>query len=586
MTIMALDGIYLYSLVDNLNSTILNSKIDKINQPEKDEVILTLRKDRKNIKLLISASSKFPRIHLTNTIKPNPLQAPMFTMVLRKYLIGGKITKIQQLDGDRVVKLEVEATDELGFDSKYFLIIEIMGRHSNITLIRERDNKVMECIKHITPDINTFRILYPGVNYVYPPKSHKLNPFNFTLKDLEEFIDKNDISISMNELFFTQTFTGISKILSINLYNLLIASYSTPTILNIFDFTNKFILDLNEKISYRIYKNNEIYKDFYCLPLETYDNGLSYIEFSNTHELLDEFFAIKDKQERINSRSIDLQRLIHTNIDRCTKKAMKLNNILKECEKKDIFRIEADLLTSYIYTLKKGDKEVTLLNFYSENEEYITISLDEYKTPSENIQFYYKKYNKLKKSEESAIEQLEKNKEELEYLNSVLTNILNCENYIEIDDIKKELIETGYLRFRNKNKNSKKEKSSKPLHFISSEGIDIYVGKNNLQNDYLSLKFANKNYMWFHTKNIPGSHVIVCTDTLLDNTFEEAAILAAYYSKAKDSTKVPVDYTKVKNLKKPNGSKPGMVIYHTNFTLYAEPTDFKKLTIENGKIIK
>lgn len=583
---MALDGIYLYNLVQNLNTLILDSKIDKINQPEKDEIILTLRKDRRNIKLLISASSKFPRMHLTNIVKINPLKAPMFTMVLRKYLIGGRIINIHQIDGDRIVKLEIQATDELGFDSKYFLIIEIMGRHSNISLVRERDNKVMECIKHITPDINTFRVLYPGVNYVYPPKSNKINPFNFTLDELDRFIKENNINISINKLIFTEIFTGVSKPLSIFLYNSFIETYKNFTSINIYEFISKFIFNLDKNISYKIYKNNNIYKDFYCFSLSNYEKSMSSIDFSSPHELLDEFFATKDKQERINNRSIDLQRLIHTNIDRCTKKEKKLNNILKECEEKEVFRIKADLLTSYIYTIKKGDKEVSLLNFYNENEEYITISIDEYKTPSENIQWYYKKYNKLKKSEESALEQLEKNKDELTYLNSVLTNILNCENYIEIEDIKKELIETGYLRFRNRNKSSKKDKTSKPLHFISSEGIDIYIGKNNIQNDYLSLKFANKNFMWFHTKNIPGSHVIVCTDEIKDKTFEEASILAAYYSKAKDSTKVPVDYTKVRNLKKPNGSKPGMVIYHTNFTIYAEPLDFKSLVIENGKIIK
>ncbi|WP_394883885.1 NFACT RNA binding domain-containing protein, partial [Clostridium tertium] len=259
---------------------------------------------------------------------------------------------------------------------------------------------------------------------------------------------------------------------------------------------------------------------------------------------------------------------------------------LKECEEKEKYKINGDLLTSYIYMLKKGLKEISLLNFYTDEEEYITITLDENKTPSENIQYLYKKYNKLKKSEESALEQLKKNEEELQYLNSVMTNILNCESYIEIDDIKKELIETGYLKFKNTNKNNKKDKSSKPIHLLSSDGIDIYIGKNNIQNDYLTLKFANKNHMWLHTKNIPGSHVILCSDNPSDVALEEAGILAAYYSKAKNSTKVPVDYTKVKNLKKPNGSKPGMVIYHTNHTLYTEPSLYNNLKIENNKIIK
>ncbi|MBU3131493.1 NFACT family protein [Clostridium gasigenes] len=572
---MALDGIYLHGLVYNLKNLVLNAKIDKINQPEKDEIILTFRKDRKNLKLLISASSKFPRIHITNTNKVNPLKASTFTMVLRKYLIGGKITSFEQLSGDRILKLNIESTDELGFDSKYFLIVEIMGRHSNITLIRERDNKVMECIKHITPDINSFRVLYPGVNYVYPPASSRLNPFDFTLDNLKDYFSTNDIC--MSELVFTNVFTGISKPLSYNLFNSLSKENKNFSIDELYNFINNFISSLETNFSYRIYKTDSLYKDFYCLPLDTLENTYSVLTFDNPSELLEEFFLIRDKQERLNSKSIDLQRLIQTNIDRCNKKSKKLYNMLKECEEKESFKIKGDLLTSYIYTLKKGDKEANLLNFYSEEEEYLTIPLDEFKSPSENIQLLYKKYNKYKKSEESAIYQLEQNDGELEYLNSVFTNIQNCDNYVEINDIKNELIETGYVRFKKTNKNGKKDKSSKPLHFISSDGLDIYVGKNNLQNDYLSLKFASNNHLWFHTKNIPGSHVIVSAPHVPDKTIEEAAILAAFYSKAKNSTKVPVDYTLVKNLKKPTGSKPGMVIYHTNYSLYTEPSYYTKL---------
>lgn len=572
---MALDGIYLHSLVQNLKNSVLNAKIDKINQPEKDEIILTFRKDRKNLKLLISASSKFPRIHLTNTNKVNPLKASTFTMVLRKYLVGGKITSFEQLDGDRILKISIESTDDLGFDSRYFLIVEIMGRHSNITLIRERDNKVMECIKHITPDINSYRILYPGVNYVYPPSSSRLNPFDFTLEDLKEYFSTNDISIS--ESVFTSIFTGVSKPLSLNLYNSMLKNNKTISVNEIYSTINNFISNLSSDFSYRIYKADSLYKDFYCVPLESLENTYTALEFDNPSDVLEEFFFTRDKQERLNSKSIDLQRLIQTNIDRCNKKSKKLYAMLKECEEKDDYKIKGDLLTSYIYTIKRGDKEAKVLNFYKEEEEYLTIPLDENKSPSENIQALYKKYNKYKKSEESAIFQLEQNEAELEYLNSVLTNIQNCDNYIEINDIRNELIETGYVKFKKISKNGKKDKASKPLHFISSDGLDIYVGKNNIQNDYLSLKFANNNHLWFHTKNIPGSHVIVCSSQVPDTTIEEAAILAAFYSKAKNSTKVPVDYTLVKNLKKPNGAKPGMVIYHTNYTLYTEPSYYNAL---------
>ena len=579
---MALDGIYLYSLVHDLKKSILNCKIDKINQPEKDEIILTLRKGRENLKLLISASSKFPRIHFTNTIKTNPIQAPMFTMVMRKYLIGGKIVDISQLNGDRLIEFTIESTDELGFDSKYTLIVEIMGRHSNITLVRNRDNKVMECIKHISSDINSFRVLYPGVNYVYPPISKKLNPFNFTFEDFNNsFFDITDIN---NEIF-TNLFTGVGKILSKSLYENMLQDNDIINEDKIFNFFTNFINNLEDKFSYIIYKDKDIFKDFHCVPLSILENKYSSLEFNDPNVLLDNFFTIKDKQDRLINRSTDIQKLILTNIDRCNNKTKKLNSILTECNEKYKYKIYGDLLTSYIYMLKKGEKYIEVLNFYNEEkEEYIKIPLNENKSPSENIQIYYKKYNKLKKSEESAIEQLDKNSEELIYLNSVLTNLNNAESYAEIDDIKSELIETGYIKFRKNTKNNKKDKPSKPIHLISSDGIDIYIGKNNIQNDYLTLKFANKNYLWLHTKNIPGAHVILCSENPSDKSIEEAAIIAAYYSKSKNSTKVPVDYTKVKNIKKPNGSKPGMVIYNTNYTLYTEPSLFEKFEFDNNKI--
>ncbi len=574
---MALDGIYLHSLVNNLQKSILNLRIDKINQPEKDEIILTFRKDRSNVKLLISASPRFARIHLTNSVKANPIKAPMYLMVLRKYILGGRITSITQKDSDRLLVIEIENRDELGFDSAYSLIVEIMGRHSNITLVRNRDNKVMESIKHITPDINTYRVLYPGVNYVYPPSSTKLNPFSVTYEELTSFISNN--SITFDAKFYFNCFTGISKLLSSDLYYRTINFNSSPTRDEIYKILKDFTDNLNENISYNIYTNKfGILKDFYLLKLKFLEEDFLLIPYNDPNTLLDAFYEKKDMQDRLQNKSTDLQKLIHTNLERCNKKTKILDETLKECTEKNTLRINGDLLTSYIYTIKKGDSECTLLNFYNENqEEYIKIALDKTKTPSENIQRYYKKYNKLKISETYATVQLEKNVDEAKYLNSVLTNIINAESYLEIDEIKSELIETGYIRFRKNAKNSKKPKTSKPHHFVSSDGIDIYVGKNNIQNDYLSLKFAQNNYLWLHAKDIPGSHVIVCSFDVPDKTLEEAAIAAGYYSKGKDSLKLPIDYTKVKELKKPNGSKPGMVIYHTNNTLIINPSDFNNI---------
>lgn len=440
---MALDGIYLNSLMRSLEDTLLGSKIDKINQPEKDEIILTLRKDRKNIKLLISSSPRFARIHLTETVKENPIKAPMYLMVLRKYILGGRIIKVTQKDSDRILIMEIENRDELGFDSVYSLIIEIMGRHSNITLVRNRDNKVMESIKHITPDINSYRVLYPGVNYVFPPKSEKLNPFTCSYDEFNNYISSN--SLIFDDKFYSACFTGVSKLLSQDLYFTLTEKIQSPTRTEIYNNFKDLMDNLDKNLSFKIYTTKTgLIKDFYSLNLSFFEKDYNSISYDDPNELMDDFYSKKDKQDRLQNKSTDLQKLIHTNIERCNKKAKILHETLKECEEKEELRIKGDLLTSFIYTIKKGDKECSLLNFYNENEEeYITISLDSNKTPSENIQRYYKKYNKLKVSEEYAKMQLSKNEEEIEYLNSVLTNIINVESYDEIDEIKKELIETG-----------------------------------------------------------------------------------------------------------------------------------------------
>lgn len=564
---MALDGIFLNRLIYDLKEYLIDGKIDKINQPEKDEIILTVRKNRKNLKLLISASPRFSRIHLTTIQKDNPLTAPLFTMVLRKYLLGGTILDITQKSCDRLIEFKISATDELGFDSKYSLIIEIMGRHSNITLVRDRDHKVMESIKHITPDINTFRVIYPGVTYVYPPASTKLNPYNFTLEEFKPFVNTLE---ELNENFFSNTFTGVSKPLSKELFFTLNKD-------DLFNSCNEIFANIKSSDSFYIFTDNlGNFKDFHCINfVNSYNN---FIKYNSPSELIEDFFYKKDKQDRLNNKSTDLQRFINTNIERCKKKERILNQTLEDCTQKETFKIYGDLLTSFIYSIKTGMKSITLQNFYSEDYENIEISLNPNKTPAQNVQLYYKKYNKMKKAEEEAYIQLEKNEIELNYLNSVLTNLLNIDHYSEIDEIKEELMETGYLKFKKSKKSNAKK--SKPLHFISSEGIDIFVGKNNIQNDYLSMKFARKSHLWMHTKDIPGSHVIVCTDELLDKTIEEASIIAAFYSKAKNSTKVPVDYTFVKNLKKPSNAKLGMVIYHTNWTLYTEPSEFNKLNLK------
>ncbi|WP_138204436.1 Rqc2 family fibronectin-binding protein [Haloimpatiens lingqiaonensis] len=569
---MALDGLFLYSIKEELKN-LIGCKVDKVNQPEKDEIILSIRENRQNKKLLISASSNYPRIHFTNIQKQNPQKAPMFCMILRKYLNAAKIIDVQQLNFDRILNITFESSDEMGFNSKYNLIIEIMGRHSNITLVRERDNIIMDSIKHITSDINSYRNLYAGIEYIYPPKSNKLNPGDFSMEDFTKHINENNITIS--EKFFSKTFTGISTDLSkeifyrFNTYNV----YEKSSLEDLFKFSKEFFTKfLSNQFEFSYYMDkNGLLKDFHCMDLLSLEENNIKKQYASPSLLLEDFYFAKDKIDRLKSKSADLEKLIHTNMDRCLKKIKILNETLEKCKSKDTFKLYGELLTANIYSIKKGDSEATLLNYYSEKEEYLTIGLDENKTPSENVQYYYKKYNKLKTSEEMGTLQLKSTEEELEYLSSVLSNIENADNYDEIDDIKKELVQTGYIKFRKSLKN-KNKKESTPLHFISSDGFHIYVGKNNLQNDYLTLKFARKNDIWMHTKEVHGSHVIIKnTGDITDKTLEEAASLAAYYSKGRNSSKVAVDYTEIKNVKKPSGAKPGMVIYYTNKTILAEP---------------
>lgn len=564
---MALDGIFLKQLVDDIKPSLLYSKIDKITQPEKDELIINLRKGKDNKRLLISASSSFPRIHFTSLTKKNPMQPPMFCMVLRKHLTNGKIIDLKQINGDRLLIIKIESLNELGDNVTYSLIIEIMGRHSNISLVNDSTEKIIDCIKHISADVNSYRLLLPGVKYIYPPQVNKLNPYDFTLDDLKNIINNNQFNF--DDKFSQNIFTGVSYNFSKYYYNKF-KNIPINNIDQIFNESNKLFKNISDNKNFIAIKDlNDNLKDFYCINLSENSNTISYDSGS---ELLESYFSKKDKQDRINNKSHYLNKLINTNIERCNKKQKILNRTLEDCKSKENYRVYGDLLTSYIYTIKKGQKFAEINNFYSENNEIIKIQLDENKTPSENIQLYYKKYNKLKKSEISAIEQLEKNKEEITYLNSVSLLLQQSENYDEIEEVKKELISEGYIKFKKSN-NKKKSNTVKPLHFISSDGFNIYVGKNNIQNDYLTLKFADNNNLWFHTKTIPGSHVIIKGFDPPDSTILEAASLAAYYSKGRDSSQVPVDYTLIKNVKKPNGAKAGMVIYTTNKTIYVTPNE-------------
>ncbi|NOH16817.1 Rqc2 family fibronectin-binding protein [Clostridium cochlearium] len=565
---MALDGIFLYTTLEELKNTILNSKISKINQPEKDEIIFSLKKDKDSYKLLISASSVYPRIHLTDINKKNPMKPPMFCMVLRKYLSNSKITSIYQLQLDRVVFIDFQGKDELGFEKTYTLIIEIMGRHSNISLVEKNNYIILDSIKHITPEINSIRTLLPGLKFILPPESNKLNPLNYTYENFEKFILENNIKL--NNTFISKVFMGVSNQLSKEIINSLNTELSLENLKNIYKEIELFFNKVNNKdFSFFTTLEDNNLKDFFPINLPSLEEDNKKY-FSSPSKTLEYYYSEKDKSDRLNNKSSSLLKLVNNNLERCHKKMELLKDNLEKCKKAYKYRIYGELLTANIYNIKQGDESIDVVNYYSEDSEIINIKLDPTKTPSANIQNYFKRYSKLKKSKEYSLEQIKITEDEILYLNSVLTNIKNTEDYASIEEIKKELMDAHYLKFKKNVR--KKETKSKPMHFISSEGIHIYVGKNNIENDYLTLKFADKRDLWFHTKDIPGSHVILKTlGDFTEKTLNEAANLAAFYSKGRDSSKVPVDYTEVKNVHKPNGAKPGMVIYEKNKTIFITP---------------
>ncbi|MCT4544249.1 MAG: NFACT family protein [Vallitalea sp.] len=581
---MALDGIVISNIVYELNNLIVGGRIDKIYQPENDELIISIRNNKKSYKLLLSALANMPRIHITEIQKKNPLNPPNFCMLLRKYITGGKVLKLKQPNFERIVEIHIEHLNELGDLCTKKLIIEIMGRHSNIILC-DNDNKILDSIKHVSLNVSSVREVLPGRIYAYPPSKNKVNPLNDY--SLEEFSDllKNKNTIIHKALYFT--FNGISPIIAEELcYKASLNSSTNTSELTKEDFNNLFtyyqsLKDTLNNYNYYpniIVDNNDCYKEFSSVSLTSYSE-YSTISFDSISQLLDKYYAKSSNNSRISQKSSDIKKIISINLERCYKKLDLQLKQIKDTESRDKYKIKGELITANIYNIKEGSDKFTTINYYT-NEE-ITISLSPNLSPSENATKYYNRYNKLKRTYFALTEHIEDTKAEINHLESIQSSL----NFVQAEEdlimIREELMNYGYLRFR-KNKNKKSLQKSKPFHYQTSDGFDIYVGKNNLQNDELTMKFANSNDWWFHTKEVPGSHVIVKTNgrELSDSAFEEAAQLAAFYSKANTSTKVAVDYTLKKNIKKPAGSVPGYVIYHTNYSMYVTPSDKKVVIIK------
>ena len=582
---MALDGLVIHSLVDELSSKLLGGKIDKVHQPEDDEVVLYIRNNKENYKLVLSCSSSNPRVYIANDYKKeNPKKAPMFCMLFRKYIQSGNIVNISQVGFERIIKISVDSLDELKEKTTKNIYIEIMGRHSNIILTHNADNKIIDSAKRIPTSVSRARQILPGLTYELPPSQEKLNPLNNISED--EFTKA--LSSYNGPLFKSiySKFLGISPIVSkevcfrANLNeNSNICELSNNKLNTLYKEFNSLFNDIrNNNYSPCIVLNEKIDKviDFSCINLSLY-NELKFITKESMSSILEDYYKTKDIKDRIHQRTSDLRKSISIKLERLYHKQQKQEQELKEAENADEYKLKGELLTAYIYMIQKGMKDIEVQNFYDPNYENITINLKENLTPSENSQRYFKKYNKLKTAKKEITSQMDISKEEIDYLENILLNIDNCENLAELQDIKDELISLGYAKSPGKLKSKKElnELTTSPHEFISSDGFRILVGKNNKQNDHLTLRIADPDDIWMHTKNIPGSHVIIkCAGKEVpEETIYEGAMLAAYFSKGKMSAQVPVDYTKKKHVKKPSGSKPGMVIYETNSTMYVTPTE-------------
>lgn len=573
---MALDGLVIANVIKELNDTLLGGRINKISQPDADALVLLVKNNRTQYKLFLSANASLPLIYITNENKPNPITAPNFCMLLRKHLNSAKIMSITQPGLERIIDIEIEHLNELGDVCTKHLITEIMGKHSNIIFCD--DNKtIIDSIKHISGFVSSVREVLPGRPYFIPETQDKWNPLDVDYKHFEQKIITKPMPIS-KALY--SSLTGISPLIANELCyrasidgNAPTSSFNESEMLHLYKNFERLIDDIknNNYTPNIVYRNGDPI-EFSSTILTEYSKE-ERKDFSSISELLESYYAEKNTLTRIRQKSVDLRKIVSNAIERTRKKYDLQMKQLKDTEKRDKYKVYGELITAYGYSVEPGSKQMKALNYYTNQE--VTINLDPTISPIDNAKKYFDKYSKLKRTYEALTKFTAESKEELEHLESIsaaLDIALQEEDLVQVKD---ELMEYGYMKRKYvSKKDAKKQKSaSKPFHYISSDGFHMYVGKNNFQNDELTFKFAIGNDWWFHAKGMAGSHVIVKTngEELPDRTFEEAGKLAAYYSKARDLNKVEIDYTEKKNVKKPNGSKPGFVVYYTNYSLVIDP---------------
>ncbi|MGA4765913.1 Rqc2 family fibronectin-binding protein [Streptococcus infantarius] len=553
---MSFDGFFLHHLTKELQDELLYGRIQKVNQPFEHELVLTIRNNRKNYKMLLSAHPVFGRLQITKTDFQNPQTPNTFTMIMRKYLQGAVIENITQIENDRVLEIAFSNKNEIGDNIKVTLVVEIMGKHSNIILIDKAESKIIESIKHIGFSQNSYRTILPGSTYIAPPKTDAKNPFTVSDKKLFEILQTEDLAPRHLQKLFQglgrDTAENLAAQLSDDKLKQFRAFFARPVQPNMTD------------------------KSFAAVPFDK--SGQT---FDSLSELLDVFYQDKAERDRVNQQSSDLIHRVQTELDKNIKKLAKQEKELAATENAEEFRQKGELLTTYLSMVPNNQDQVELDNYYT--NEKITIALDKSLTPNQNAQRYFKKYQKLKEAVKHLTGLIEETKHTITYLESVETALSHA-SISDIEDIREELVETGFVKRRTRDKRHKRKK---PEQYIASDGKTIImVGRNNLQNDELTFKMAKKGELWFHAKDIPGSHVLI-KDNLnpSDEVKTDAAELAAYYSKARLSNLIQVDMIEAKKLNKPTGAKPGFVTYTGQKTLRVTPTEEKinSMRIENKK---
>ena len=580
---MAFDGITICSLTKEFNEKLSGGRINKIAQPEKDELLLTIKTKEGQTRLLLSVNPSLPLAYITENNKQSPLTAPNFCMLLRKHLNNGRIICVTQPGLERIIDIEIEHLDEMGDLCKKHLIIELMGKHSNIIFTDDND-RIIDSIKRINASVSSVREVLPGLTYFIPNTTDKLDALN-TSKE-EFIINVCSKNLPLAKAIYT-TYTGFSPSVSEELCygsglsgDLNAADIDEDYKLHIANVFCNFVEDIkNGSFTPCVAYINNAPKEYFVFAPASYDTD-SIKHFTSTSNMLENFYAEKNSLTRIHQRSGDLRQIINTNLERNYKKYDLQTRQLEDTKNRDKFKLYGELLTAYAYEIISGSAECTVNNYYTGED--ITIPLDKDLSPMENSRKYYEKYNKQKRTYEALVEQVASTKTEIDQLESIKTSLEIATAYEDLVQIKEELVTYGFIKNKGPIKGRNEKAKSKPFHYLSSDGIDIFVGKNNIQNEELTFKFANGNDYWFHAKDMPGSHVIVKVGNspLPDSTYEDAAKLAAYYSKGRDMEKVEVDYVEKKFVKKVPGAPLGFVIYNTNYSMNIAP-DISGLTLLN-----